>query len=210
MQKRKMKKNRRKEYLIILGILLILISIGTIICKYYQISKVKDTDKENLVEFYETQEEVPQEQEEITEQQVEVKEDIKRENYLAVLKINKINLERGIYSKQSINNNVNKNIKLLKESDMPDKENGNVIIAGHSGNSYVAFFKNLVKLNTGDEAIIYYNGKSYIYNLDKSYEVDKTGKISLSKTNIQTLTLITCKHNTNKQIVFVFNLKNII
>ena len=111
----------------------------------------------------------------------------------------------------SKNNNVNKNIQLLKESNLPDKENGNVIIAGHSGNSYKAYFKNLVKLNNGDEAKIVYNGKTYIYSLSNSYEVEKTGRVEISRNiNKQTLTLITCKHNTNKQIVFVFELKNII
>ena len=71
--------------------------------------------------------------------------------------------------------------------------------------------KNLVKLNNGDEAKIVYNGKTYIYSLSNSYEVEKTGRVEISRNiNKQTLTLITCKHNTNKQIVFVFELKNII
>ena len=216
MQEKNQKKNKRKGYLLIFGILLIFVSIGILVNKYYQRNEIQNIEENNLIEFYEIQEEISTNQDEIVEQenreeQVKVEEKVEREPYLAVLKIDKIKLEKGIYNLNSKNNNVNKNIQLLKESDMPDKENGNVIIAGHSGNSYIAYFKNLVKLNNGDEAKIFYNGKTYIYNLTNSYEVEKTGKVALSKNkNKQTLTLITCKTNTNKQVVFVFELKNII
>ena len=214
MQEKNQKKNKKKGYLFIFGILLIFISIGILVNKYYQRNEIQNIEENNLEEFYEIQEEIIQEEiivEDTSEEQVKVVEKIEKEPYLAVLKIDKIKLEKGIYNINSKNNNVNKNIQLLKESDMPDKENGNVIIAGHSGNSYMAYFKNLVKLNNGDEAKIFYNGKTYIYNLIKSYEVDKTGKVPLVKNkDRQTLTLITCKHNTNKQIVFVFELEKII
>lgn len=199
-----------------IGVLLIFVSIGTLVNKYYQRNEIQNIEENNLIEFYEIQEEISTNQEEIVEEEkseesVKVVEKVEREPYLAVLKIDKIKLEKGIYDLNSKNNNVNKNIQLLKESDMPDKENGNVIIAGHSGNSYMAYFKNLVKLDNGDEAKIFYNGKTYFYKLKKSYEVEKTGKVALSKNKYkQTLTLITCKHNTNKQIVFVFELEKIV
>lgn len=216
MQRKKIK-NKHKGHLLIIGVLLILIGIGTLIYKYYQRSEISNIEENNLIEFYEIHEDISVNQEEFDKKTDEVQEEVKveknveKESYLAVLKIDKIKLERGIYNINSKNNNVNKNIKILKESDMPDKENGNVIIVGHSGSSYIAYFKNLVKLNNGDEAKIFYNGKTYIYNLTKSYEIEKTGKIALSKNkDKQTLTLITCKTNTNKQIVFVFELKNII
>lgn len=214
MQEKNQKKNKKKGCLL-LGILLILIGTGMVLIKYYQRNEIQDLEENNINDFYELQEEISSNQEnEIKQEKIEevkVEENIYREPYLAVLKIYKINLERGIYSINSKNNNVNKNIQLLKESNLPDKENGNVIIAGHSGNSYKAYFKNLVKLNNGDEAKIVYNGKTYIYSLSNSYEVEKTGRVEISRNiNKQTLTLITCKHNTNKQIVFVFELKNII
>lgn len=213
MQEKNQKKNKKKGCLL-LGILLILIGTGMVLIKYYQRNEIQDLEENNINDFYELQEEISSNQEnEIKQEKQEekVEENVYREHYLAVLKIDKINLERGIYSINSKNNNVNKNIQLLKESNLPDKENGNVIIAGHSGNSYKAYFKNLVKLNNGDEAKLVYNGKTYIYSLSNSYEVEKTGKVEISRNiNKQTLTLITCKHNTNKQIVFVFELKNII
>lgn len=213
MQEKNQKKNKKKGCLL-LGILLILIGTGMVLIKYYQRNEIQDLEENNINDFYELQEEISSNQEnEIKQdkQEEKVEENVYREPYLAVLKIDKINLERGIYSINSKNNNVNKNIQLLKESNLPDKENGNVIIAGHSGNSYKAYFKNLAKLNNGDEAKLVYNGKTYIYSLSNSYEVEKTGKVEINRNiNKQTLTLITCKHNTNKQIVFVFELKNIV
>lgn len=214
MQEKNQKKNKKKGYLL-LGILLIFISTGMILNKYYQRNKIQNLEEDNINDFYESQEKISTNQDNDVEQEkqeeVKAEENIDKELYLAILKIDKINLERGIYSINSKNNNVNKNIQLLKESNLPDETNGNVILAAHSGNSYKAYFKNLVKLNNGDEAKIIYNGKTYIYNLYKFYEVEKTGKVEISRNiNKQTLTLITCKHNTNKQIVFVFELKNII
>ncbi|MEI3402428.1 MAG: hypothetical protein V8R51_09140 [Clostridia bacterium] len=44
------------------------------------------------------------------------------------MKIPSINLERGLVAKDSYYNNVNRNIKILDKSDMPDQENGNVIL----------------------------------------------------------------------------------
>ena len=115
---------------------------------------------------------------------------------ISVLEIPKIKLRNSLYSKESIYNNVDKNLEILSSSDMPDKESGNVIIAGHSGVGDKAYFNDLVKLNINDEVYIYYNNSKYTYKLNNAYEIDKTGNadIIINK-NISTLTLITCKIN---------------
>ncbi len=128
---------------------------------------------------------------------------------IGVLEIPKINLRKSLYSKESIYNNVDINLEILSSSDFPDKENGNVIIAGHSGIGSKAYFNNLVKLDINDIAYIYYNNIKYTYKLNKVYEIDKTGNASIIRNkNISTLTLITCKINSNKQIIYIFNLDN--
>ena len=90
---------------------------------------------------------------------------------------------------------------------MPDKENGNVILAGHSGNSSISFFKNLYKLSINDDVSIFYNGSEYKYKIVNSYDIEKTGKANIVR-NIEksTLTLITCRQNTNKQIIYICEL----
>ena len=93
---------------------------------------------------------------------------------------------------------------------MPDEEKGNLIIAGHSGNSYISYFKNLHKLSFGSIANVYYKGKVYKYKLVNQNEIDKTGTAHIKRNAEKTvLTLITCKHNTNKQLLFIYELINI-
>ena len=166
----------------------------------------KVTSQEYFEEEIQNNEVIEETEQVVEEQPVHVN----YENYIGVLEIKKINLKRGFYSKTSRNNNVNRNIQVLNESDMPNIENGNVIIAGHSGSSYVSFFRNLNKLDLYDEAIIYFEGKQYNYQLKNKYEIDKTGQAVIKRNKEKNvLTLITCKHNTNKQIVFIFELNEI-
>ena len=131
----------------------------------------------------------------------------KKIDYIAVIKIPKIGLEKGLASKGSYYNNVNRNILILNESDMLDKENGNVILAGHSGSGRTAFFKNLYKLETDDEVSIFYGGSEYKYKVVNQYDIEKTGTANIVRnTEKNTLTLITCRHNTNKQIIYICEL----
>ena len=123
------------------------------------------------------------------------------------MKIPKIELEKGILEKNNVYNNVDKNIEVLDESDMPDVKNGNVILAGHSGNAKNAFFKNLYKLNRNDDIFVFYNGFEYKYKVVNIYSVKKTGNIHIVRnSNKSTLTLITCINNTNKQLVVISEL----
>ena len=212
MKKLKKEKTKiNKSQLIEIGsFLIILLCAGAMFYQIYSNNK-KDQLNDNLIQEYFEEEiqnnEVIEENEQVVEEQPV---HVNYENYIGVLEIKKINLKRGFYSKASRNNNVNRNIQFLNESDMPNVENGNVIIAGHSGSSYVSFFRNLNKLDLYDEAIIYFEGKQYNYQLKNKYEIDKTGQAVIKRNKEKNvLTLITCKHNTNKQIVFIFELNEI-
>lgn len=130
-------------------------------------------------------------------------------NYIAVLEIPKIGLKKGLVDKNSKNNNVDKNVFTLKESTFPsDGVLSHVILAAHSGNSYISFFKNIYKLNIGDKLYLYYNNAKYEYEITKKYEIEKTGKLAISQNNESDITLITCKSGTNKQIILIGNLQN--
>ena len=129
------------------------------------------------------------------------------EEYLGILEIKKIKLRKGFYKLNSNLNNVDKNIMIVSSSDMPNVNKGNLILASHSGNSSVSYFRFLDKLDMEDIASIYYLGKKYDYKLINYYDVDKNGSVQIIKNNdINTLTLITCKKNTDKQTVFIFEL----
>ena len=211
MLKRKTKNNnQRKGQLLIVGSFLIIIGIGVLGGKIVNNYLDKKQEQDLINNFYEQQEEyvvdVPIMEEELVEEEI-VEQEEKKEtttptiNYLAVIKIPKIGLEKGLASKGSYWNNVNRNIEILSESDMPDVENGNVILAGHSGNSGVSYFRKLNKLENDDTVIIVYNGKEYKYKMVNSYEIEKNGYAHIVRNaEKSTLTLITCKQNTNKQI----------
>lgn len=206
-QKEKIK-SKRKSQLIIFGSFLIIIGNIMIISKflynYFQIQ----TEKDLIDKFYDEEKIKKKIVEEESTSNNEQNKNVTTDNeYIGILKIPKIGLEKGLVSKNSYYNNVNRNIFILNESDMPDKEKGNVILAGHSGNSRISFFKNLYKLEINDYVSIFYNGSEYKYKVVNLYEIEKTGKANIVR-NVEksTLTLITCKQNTNKQIVYICEL----
>lgn len=131
-------------------------------------------------------------------------------NYIGVLEIPKINIKRGFLNINDKGNNVNKNLQVIKGSDMPDVKNGNLIIAAHSGNSYISYFKNLYKLSNDDIAYVYFNNIKYTYKVAGKYDVEKTGKVVIHRDNKKnTLTLITCSQtDKTKQIVYILELES--
>lgn len=131
--------------------------------------------------------------------------------YVGYLEIPKINLNKGFTSIDSEYNTVNKNIEVVKGSTYPDINSGNFMLAAHSGNSYLAYFKNLYKLKIEDFAYITYKGKRYTYKIVNIYEQNKTGKIAIYRDLDKTcLTLITCtKDKKDKQTIYILELQNI-
>lgn len=124
-------------------------------------------------------------------------------NYIAVLEIPKINLKKGLYNYNSIYNDVDKNIEILDNSKMPNKENSILILASHSGNSSVSYFKNLDKLLNEDSVIVYYNNVKYYYRIIDFYLEKKNGYISMPYFNDgKYIILTTCKDSLN-QLVYI-------
>lgn len=112
--------------------------------------------------------------------------------YYARVVIPKIGVDRYLYPIGSKENNVDKNIEILKESSMPD-EGGNLILAAHNGLGNVAFFRYLHKLTIGDDVIISYKGTDYKYSVSDIYDIEKTGKATIKRDKSKTtITMITC------------------
>ena len=130
------------------------------------------------------------------------------ETFLMELEIPKVNLRRGIYSKDSKWNSIEYNVTILEESNFPDDEYGNVILAAHNGPADIAYFNQLHQLEVGDMAYVYYNGIKYGYEVSDIYDVAKDGTVEISRNkNLNTLTLITCKKNTSdRQLVIILYL----
>ena len=98
---------------------------------------------------------------------------------------------------------MDKNIIFLPSTKTPEEEGGNVILAGHSGFGKTAYFKNLYQLKIGDQILLTFLGKQYVYFVSRTYSVDKTGKVEVIRDpNKKTITLITCA-GTKKQFVVI-------
>lgn len=197
-------KRKNKSWFILIGSLLFLTGVGFISYDYFSNKQIDNEEEQALEEFYNIEEDIIEDTTIEPQKVEEVKEQI---NYIAVLKIPKIGLERGLVDPNSYLNNVNYNLEFIKGSSMPDQENGNVIIAGHSGSARISYFRKLDQLVIGDKASLNYKGKVYNYKIVDIYDIDKTGTAEIIREkNISTLTLITCRHNTKKQIVVIAEL----
>ena len=207
-----MKKNNLK-FQVAAGVILIISGIPLLLSNYIKekrdvvfsemnlaLSEINTRDIENV-----------EEEPAVEEPTEEVKEDNNNytyEEYLGVLDIPKINFYKGFYSKTSSLNNVQFNLFVLKESDYPDVVNGNLIIAGHSGNYNNSYFNDLYKLSIDDTITVHYQGKDYIYKITKIYNEKKTGTVRILRNRNKTsLTLITCTNGDNyHQTIYIAEL----
>jgi LPXTG-site transpeptidase (sortase) family protein len=128
--------------------------------------------------------------------------------YVGTLEVPRISLKKGFTDIGSKANTVNKNVTVIKGGNYPDIANGNFILAAHSGNSSVAYFKDLYKIQKNDLAVVTYKKVKYTYQVADIYLQPKTGKVAINRnTNKKTLTLITCTQNDNKnQTIYIAEL----
>lgn len=193
------KRKNRRYLLTIIGIFFILIGSSILIYRIIQNKQLEKIENESIEIFLnkETQEETMQE-----EQQEETKKEESKINYVAVLEIPKINFKKGLVDKNSKDNNVDRNIYTLKESIFPNEnEYSQIILASHSGNSYVSHFKRLNELKINDSIYLYYNNNKYTYKIIKKYEIEKNGTANIGIYKESNINLITCIDGTNKQLV---------
>lgn len=129
------------------------------------------------------------------------------DKFQAVLAIPKINLNQGLYSQNSKYNSVKYGLEIIANTDFPPKSNL-LIIAGHSGNSVISYFKKLNKLDIKDRVILKYQNKKYNYEIYKKYKITKIGQLNLPQFKNKTLCLVTCdQSDKTKQIILLAKLK---
>ena len=206
MKKRKIK-NRKLSRVFIIGSLFILLGITLISLKIYSNYYLDKQEDKAIQEFLDYKPDTTVKVDNSTTTIKEEKETVTY-NYIAVLDIPKINLKRGLFPINDKNNNVDKNVEILQNSDMPNVTNGTLALAGHSCNSRIDYFHKLYKLKENDQVYIYYQNEKYIYQVSKIERQDKDGTISFTKTKDTTeLILTTCdQQNKGKQIVVVAKL----
>lgn len=167
-------------------------------------SKTQEAESSNINNQEDIVEEKEGEAEENTDNVVD-------NGYIGYLNISKINLNKGFVSKNSEENNVDKNIMVIQESSYPDVDKGNLIIAGHSGTGWNAYFNDLYKLQVGDMATVQYKNKKYNYKIVNIYKQKKVGTIAIYRDyNKTTLTLVTCTNNdSSTQTIYIAELQDV-
>ena len=202
------------KYQIATGVILVISGTLVLLSDYIKEKRAVVFSEMNLaLSGIVTKDTIPSGEEEKEEEIKEIKEEDNNytyEEYLGIIDIPKIELYKGFYSKTSNLNNVKFNLYVLPSSNYPDVENGNLIIAGHSGNYNNSYFANLYKLEKEDTITIHYNNNKYIYQITNIYTEEKTGKVRIFRNkNKTTLTLITCtKDDDYHQTIYIAELIN--
>lgn len=214
MDKKHNKKNERisPSVTAIIGALITLIGGFFLSYNYIQTKKIMAYDYMSSV-FYNGNAIVAISEEEETKEPIE-EEQLSEEitnDYIGYLTIPKINLTKGFLDKRSTENDVEKNILVVSGSNYPDTDRGNLILAGHSGTGWKAFFNDLYKLSINDTAYIRYKNKKYIYKIVNIYTQPKVGKLAIYRNyDKTTLTLITCTNNDSKtQTIYIAELMSV-
>ena len=207
---KKQEKRISPEMIAIIGSITILIGGFFLSYNYIQSKKVMAFDYISNIFYEQNQEIIVSDGEQEVEEEEEDLGEVTN-NYIGYLSIPKINLKKGFLDKRSPDNDVEKNILVVEGSSYPTKDKGNLILAGHSGTGWKAFFNDLYKLNKGDQAIVTYKGKTYIYKITNIYTQPKVGKIAIYRNyDKTTLTLITCtNHDSTTQTIYIAELESI-
>lgn len=112
-----------------------------------------------------------------------------------VIKIPDIQIENPIYSLNSSENHVDKNIQLLNTSPL--------VLAAHSGTGPHAYFKSLNQLKKKSKIIFSHDEQIQIFEYIKKVEVNKTGSVTIEKYDFPFIALITCsKTDDQKQEIY--------
>ena len=192
-----------------IGVVFIVVGVVLILGKSFLAKKSEVYDKINvsIAEIEEIEEPTNPEENAIQEEKQEQEQQAQPDYYIGKLEIPKISFSRGFAAIDSIQNNVDKNIKIMPQSTYPDVDKGNFIIVGHSGNGWNSFFKNLYQLAIGDQAYVYYGNRKFTYTIVNIYNVPKTGQVEVVRDrNESVMTLITCtKGDKTAQTVYILN-----
>ena len=198
------------QIIMMFGIFFIFIGLSILVYnRYSRINEIK-VEEEKIEEFFNELEEEPIN--DIVDNNVIQEETpiVDNTNYIAILEIPKIDLKKGLVDKYSYLNNVDRNIYTSKETIYPNDEvNSHIILASHSGNSSVSYFRYLNRLDINDSVYIYYNGMKYTYKIIDKYELEKNGKLQLGLSDKSDITLISCVGYKN-QVVIIGSLINVV
>lgn len=118
---------------------------------------------------------------------------------IALMKIPKINVEVAV-AEGTEDDVLRYALGHFKNTVMPG-EKGNFAVAGHRNFTYAEYFKDLDKLNKGDEIIVQTKEAQFTYIVNDSFIVNPDKVEILNSTKEKTITLVTCTIGAKQRLV---------
>lgn len=119
-------------------------------------------------------------------------------NSIAVLQIPSQGI-KGIVKEGTDNQTLKNYIGMFKGAAMPGQV-GNFSVAAHN-NIYTEIFRNLNKVNIGDEVKVTTKAATYVYKITSKQTVTPTSIEVINNSDKREITLITCNYNASARIV---------
>jgi len=119
-------------------------------------------------------------------------------NSIAVLQIPSQGI-KGIVKEGTDNQTLKNYIGMFKGAAMPGQV-GNFSVAAHN-NIYTEIFRNLNKVNIGDEVKVTTKTATYVYKITSKQTVTPTSIEVINNSDKREITLITCNYNASARIV---------
>lgn len=119
-------------------------------------------------------------------------------NSIAVLQIPSQGI-KGVVKEGTDNQTLKNYIGMFKGAAMPGQV-GNFSVAAHN-NIYTEIFRNLNKVNIGDEVKVTTKTSTYTYKITSKQTVSPTSIEVINNSDKREITLITCNYNASARIV---------
>lgn len=119
-------------------------------------------------------------------------------NAIAVIQIPSQGI-KGVVKEGTDNQTLKNYIGMFKGSSLPGQV-GNFSVAAHN-NIYTEIFRNLNKVNIGDEVKVTTKDSTYTYKVTSKQTVSPTSIEVINNTDKSEITMITCNYNASARVV---------
>lgn len=186
----------KKKEIIILVLFIIVVSAGAIFVKNWFRDKKQEKEIQALINVEFNGEAGGTEN--AASGDTQKTDDTVTGNSIAVLQIPSQGI-KGIVKEGTDNQTLKNYIGMFKGAAMPGQV-GNFSVAAHN-NIYTEIFRNLNKVNIGDEVKVTTKTATYVYKIISKQTVTPTSIEVINNSDKREITLITCNYNASARIV---------
>lgn len=188
----------KKKEIIVLVLFIIVVSAGAIFIKNMIRDKKQEKEIEALINVEFNGEPSSNTAAGASEQQTVDEKITVSGNAIAVLQIPSQGI-KGVVKEGTDNQTLKNYIGMFKGAAMPGQV-GNFSVAAHN-NIYTEIFRNLNKVNIGDEVKVITKTATYTYKITSKQTVSPTSIEVINNSDKREITLITCNYNASARIV---------